>query len=113
MRIVMESELWTTLLRFHREIAAPEIMLPLRAEIASSRDETMSHLDALYSQIHDLKTEYQSLTAAVKCIKESTATLSRSVVEQLDRVALRSELQEIDGRLKVLERRVADLRSEI
>ncbi len=77
----MADEIWNSLMRFHREVAVPEIVGPLRDEIASSRREALSNFDALYTRFDRLESDYQSLDAAVSRVEE-----------KLDHVALRSEL---------------------
>ena len=57
----MADELWQTLLRFHREIAIPDlverIVIPLREQTAMFRRETMSHFDAMYARFDRLESE--------------------------------------------------------
>ena len=59
---VMADELWDTLLRFHRVVAAPNIIEPIRAEIAAFRNETLSHFDAIYKRFDRLENESAALT---------------------------------------------------
>jgi hypothetical protein len=66
----MADELWNTLLKFHREVAAPEIVGPLREEIASGRGEMLSHFDGVYKRFDRLESEYYALSAAVKRLEE-------------------------------------------
>jgi hypothetical protein len=56
----MADELWSTLLRFHREVALPEIDrvvgAPLRDDLATFRRDMQSNFDALLSafdRLHD------------------------------------------------------------
>ncbi len=65
----MADELWNTLLKFHREVAAPEIVLPLRDEIGSVRGEMLSHFDAMYKRFDRLESEYHAFSAAVRRIE--------------------------------------------
>ncbi len=66
----MAEELWSTLLRFHREVSAPEIIGPLRDEIAARHRETQQNFDALWKQSERLDSEVQSLNAAVRRIEK-------------------------------------------
>ena len=66
----MADELWNTLLKFHREVAAPEIAGLLREEIASVRGEMLSHFGAMHKRFDRLDSEYQALGAALKRIEE-------------------------------------------
>lgn len=63
---MMADELWNTLMRFHREVALPdiraEIAVPLREEMAAFRRETNGHFDALYKRLDRLESEYEAST---------------------------------------------------
>jgi predicted nucleic acid-binding Zn-ribbon protein len=105
----MADELWNTLLRFHREVAAPSIIEPLREEIAAFRRETLSHFDAVYKRLDRLENEYQALRAAVERLEERMT----AVEQKLDRMALRSELRELETKVATLQERISQLESEI
>lgn len=60
----MAHELWNTLMRFHREVALPEIATPLREEMAAFRRETNAHFDAIYKRLDRLDSEFHALNAA-------------------------------------------------
>ena len=66
----MADELWNTLLKFHREVAAPEIVGPLREEFASVRGAVLSRFDAMRKHFDRLESQAQKLSAAVKRIEE-------------------------------------------
>ena len=66
---MIDDELWSTLLRFHREVAAPEIVGPLREEIAARHRETQANFDAVWNRFDRLESEYAALKAAVARIK--------------------------------------------
>jgi hypothetical protein len=60
---VAEDELWKTLLRFHNEVLKPELD-ELRYDLTGrlvTRDEFLSHLDAVYKRFDRLESEYQAL----------------------------------------------------
>src|SRR5438105_15955648 len=102
----MAEELWNTLLKFHREVAAPEIIGeivgPLREEIASFRRETQQNFDAVWMRLERLDSKVQALTAAV-----------RRIEERLDRTAQQSDLLELKARVAALEEKIAELESEL
>src|SRR5712691_466012 len=69
---VIADELWHTLLRFHREVVAPDIdrmvvsrIEPLRDELAAFGRETHANFDAVLSHFDRLESEYHALRAAV------------------------------------------------
>jgi predicted nucleic acid-binding Zn-ribbon protein len=116
----MADELWNTLMRFHREVALPDIRaaiaVPLREEMAAFRRETNGHFDAIHKRLERLESEYQELAAAVRRVEDRLAALEQRVgaVEQtLDRMALRSELLELKAQVANLEERIAQLEGEI
>ena len=53
--MIVPEELWDTLLRFHREVAMPDIAahvtVPLREGMAASSGETNAHFDAIYARL--------------------------------------------------------------
>ena len=59
--MLMAEELWNTLMRFHREVALPEIRaeiaVPLREELAAFRRETNSHFDAICKRLDRMASE--------------------------------------------------------
>jgi DnaJ-domain-containing protein 1 len=64
----MADELWGTLLRFHREIALPDIdrvVAPLREDLAAFKRETHANFDAVWKRFDRLESEYHSLSAAM------------------------------------------------
>jgi hypothetical protein len=63
----MADELWNTLLKFHREVAMPEIVGPLREKIASFKRET----DAGFNEMHRRFDRLDALN------REISATLAR------------------------------------
>jgi hypothetical protein len=65
----MADVLWDTLLRFHREVALPDIDrivgAPLRDDLASFKRETHANFDAVWKRFDRLESEYHSLSAAM------------------------------------------------
>ena len=68
------DELWSTLMRFHREVAAPEIIGPLREEIAARHRETQANFDAVWKRFDRLESEYHALKAAVARIEQQLSS---------------------------------------
>jgi predicted nuclease with TOPRIM domain len=93
------EELYQTLLRFHREIAVPDmertIREPLQREIRDLRDEMHTDSDALWKQMETLNQEYQAIKAGLKRLEEQ--------------MAARAELERLKERVVILEHRVDDL----
>lgn len=68
----MANELWNTLMRFHREIALPDVerLLDTRIGRVDERidalaDQMLTHFDAIYVRFERLESEYHSVRAAV------------------------------------------------
>lgn len=74
----MNDELWSTLLRFHREITLPDIdrivagrINSVRDELAAFKRETHANFDAVWKRFDRLESEYHSLASAVKRLENS------------------------------------------
>ncbi len=84
----MADELWNTLLRFHREVAAPEIIAAVREDIAAATRRTEANFDAAWKRFDRLESEHYSLTAAVNRLEGRVAALDprlTAVEQKLDR----------------------------
>ena len=92
----MAEDLYQTLMRFHREIAIPDmettIREPLQREIRDLRDEMHTDSDALWKQMETLNQEYQAIKAGLKRLEEQ--------------MAARAELEQLKQRVTILEGRV-------
>ena len=64
-REVIAPDLMATLLRFHEEVSKPEIMGTLRQEMAANHRETLTHFDAVYRRLDRLVIGYESLTLSL------------------------------------------------
>ena len=66
----MADELLNTLLRFHREVAVPDIERIVgnivEPKITALRDEMITSFDAVHKRFDRLESEYESIKAAVK-----------------------------------------------
>jgi DnaJ-domain-containing protein 1 len=83
---VIADELWSTLLRFHREIALPDVdrivgarIEPLRDDLASFKRETHANFDAVWNNLGRLQSEYHSLTAAMKRVEQRLARVEEKI----------------------------------
>jgi len=56
----MADELWDTLLKFHREVAAPEIIAAVREEFTAFKRETQANFDVLWKRFERLESEYHA-----------------------------------------------------
>jgi len=65
----MADQLWDTLLKFHRQVAAPEIIAAVREDIAAVTRRMDANFDAVWKRFDRLESEYQALSAAVKASK--------------------------------------------
>jgi hypothetical protein len=75
----MADELWSVLLRFHREITFPEIVGTLREEIAAGNRETQTTLDAVWQRLDRLDTEYHVLSAAMMRVESRLASVEEKI----------------------------------
>ena len=65
------DDLFAALVRFHREVVIPDIESRIVTRIASLRDETLSHFDAVYKRFDRLESEYHALSAAVQRLEKN------------------------------------------
>jgi hypothetical protein len=60
------DDLWSVLMRYHREIAVPENERlfgdPLRAEMGAFRNEVNTRFDHVYQQLQSMQSERSSAT---------------------------------------------------
>jgi predicted nuclease with TOPRIM domain len=71
----MADELWDTLMRFHREVAFPEIVGTLHEEIATRHRETQANFDGVWTRLDRLESEYHALSAAMTRVEATVARL--------------------------------------
>jgi chromosome segregation ATPase len=123
----MSNELWDTLLKFHREVAmpsiVPEIVGPLREEIAALDRKMESRFDGVYQRLDRLETDYHALSASMKRVEDRLASLETrmtavetrmtaletrmtAVEQKLAIMPLRSELNELKTRMEAVEKRL-------
>ena len=71
---IAADDLFEVLLRFHREIALPDIERlirePLDARISALRNEVLTNFDAVYRRFDRLEAEHASLKVAVRRLEE-------------------------------------------
>lgn len=103
------DDLYAALLRFHREVALPDVQRAVRNEVEALRDElrshrsdTLSHFDAMYQRFDHLDSEYHALASAV----------GRLETRSVSGAELQREIDGLKSRMKVLEQRIADLEAE-
>lgn len=109
----MSDELLNVLTRFHREVVLPDVERIVErvvdARIDPLRDEMLSNFDAVFKQLSGLKDEYHLLAGAVRRLEERMA----AVEQQIEKLALRSELVELRDRVQVLEQQIARLEAQL
>ncbi len=71
----MADELWNILMRFHREVAFPEIVGTLHQEIATRHRETQANFDAAWTHFDRLESEYHTPSAAMTRVEGRVARL--------------------------------------
>ena len=82
----MAEDLYQTLLRFHREIAMPDIEQKIKEPLERRLDEVNGHLDAIWKELRDLKQE--AITAQLKRLEAKVdGLISRDLQELKERVA--------------------------
>lgn len=114
--INVPEDLFGVLMRFHREVALPDmerigerIESRLDAKISSLRNEMLSNFDAVFQRLDRLDSEYAALKAAVERLEQRMT----AVEQKLDRMALRSELLDLKERVAQLEQRIAEIEASL
>ena len=90
------------LAKFHREVVLPDMQRIVGESETRLRDEIHTAFDALAQRLERLEIEYHMLVAGLKRVEE-----------RLDRVALKSEVQDLKARVEKLERKIAALDAEL
>jgi predicted nucleic acid-binding Zn-ribbon protein len=130
--MVTTEELWQTLLRFHREIAMPDVRELVTSEIDRAvgglRNEMNTHFDGMYKRFEHIDSELTALRGGLKRVEERLDALEvrMSAVEQrldavevrmgavgdkLEFVALRTKLDELRGQIAEMEQRMTAIES--
>jgi len=79
-----------------------ELRDELRGEIRQLRNEMLDGFDGVYKRIERLEMEYEAIRAGLYRLEQQVANLN----ERIDKVALRSELEELKARVAELERQL-------
>jgi predicted nucleic acid-binding Zn-ribbon protein len=113
------DDLFQALMRFHREVVAPEMTELLDAQTRVLRNEMLTNTDGLYKKFGVLETEITMLRGAVRELEHTVADLETRVTgiedrldaidKKLDRFALRDELNELRERADTLQQRIAEI----
>lgn len=103
------EDLIPVLTRFHREIVVPDIERIVAASEQRLRDEMHTLFDSLAHELKELRELYTMLSFAVKRIEERVEAIER----RLDKMALRSELQELKARVDGLQEQVRTLENRL
>ena len=67
---MVADELWDTLLRFHREVAVPDIERIVDSRVTPLRVEMVASFDAVWKRFDRLESEHYSLAAADEALNE-------------------------------------------
>jgi predicted nucleic acid-binding Zn-ribbon protein len=129
------ADLFETLMRFHREVAVPdmlrfhrEVAIPdmqrlinesLEQELRAFRDETLTGFDTVYKRLGILETEMVLMRGAVRDLEKEVAGLKGQMAsvedrlsridEKVDHLALGSEMAEIKEEVELIQQRMTQL----
>lgn len=67
-----------------------------------TREEFLTHMDAIYQQLDALKTESRAIRIGLSRLEERVAKIETTI----DKLALRSELEELKERVAQLEKQL-------
>src|SRR5262245_50252612 len=117
------DDLIPILTRFHRDVLLPEFRQIVRDEVGSLRVEVTAHFDAIYKRFEKLETEYHMLVVGLKRVEERLdrveGRLDRmekglaGLDQKVDKMALRSELEELKARVGGLQSQIRVLEERL
>jgi len=96
-----EMVTWPVLMRFYNDVIKPESEHVRSLFESALRSEMLSHVDGIYVKLNRLEIEYQALRAAVGRIEKEL------VVQNADRMEVRSELLGLKDQISKLNDRIA------
>ena len=97
-----ESVTFSTLVRYHREILAPDFERMLGGLEERIDRRFQGHLDEIDQRFDRLETEYQMLLSGVRRLEERMD----SIVALQEKAVLRSELQQLQARVDALQAQI-------
>ena len=132
-----EEDLFHTLMRFHREIALPDMqrLIDNQTAVMDRRfDQVYTHFDGIYARFDRLESEYEALKAGLARVEETLALIENRLTlveselklvktglvrfemrisamekDSEQKAATQSEILELKQQIAALNSRVADL----
>jgi predicted nucleic acid-binding Zn-ribbon protein len=111
---VADAEIFQALMRYHREVMAPELDQRFGEQMRGLRKEAQNDLDGIYKNFDIIRTEVTLLRGAVReAERRLTAVEARldAIDKKLDGFALRSELNELREQSEAIQQRIAEIES--
>ena len=105
----MGDDLIPILARFHREVTLPDMKSVVADAIDSLERRLDGHFDGIYKRFDRLETEYHMLVAGPKRVEERLDAVER----QVEKLALKSELDVLKARVETLQAQVQELEGRL
>ena len=80
--VAMGDELFSVLMRFHREIVVPDIeriVGRVDSKVDALRDEMQSNFDAVYKRFDRVESEHAALDAAVERVEHRVTAIEQKI----------------------------------
>jgi ubiquinone biosynthesis protein UbiJ len=113
------QDLFEALLRYHRDVFAPELQQRLDEQTTALRSEMLSGFDGIYKRIGILETEMVLMRGAVRDLEKEVAGLKHQMAsvearlarieEKVDHLALASEVAELKEQVEMIQQRITEL----
>jgi predicted nucleic acid-binding Zn-ribbon protein len=115
------DDLFQVLMRYHREVVAPELQDRFDEQTRTLRNQALTDLDGIYKNFDTLRVEVTMLRGAVRETEQRLAALEKRITaiddrldaidKKLDHFALRDELNELRERADTIQQRIAQIES--
>ncbi|HEY4642599.1 MAG TPA: hypothetical protein VII75_14740 [Thermoanaerobaculia bacterium] len=107
------EELWSTLMRFHREVIQPDFDRSMDQRtgdvIRTLSDRMNTHFDAIYHRLVRIDDEVTLLNHAVKELE----TRMEAVEQKLDRLAAKAYVEALERRVREIELEIAGIKAKL
>lgn len=114
----MAEDLFQALIRYHREVVAPDLDQRFAEQKTELRNELLTGLDAVYKRFDRLETEMVMLRGAVTqlerradAIEQRLTSIDQRWLGVEHKVALRSEITELEERVNEMQQQIEQLKA--
>lgn len=106
----------SVLAQFHRDVIVPDMERMGQRIIDEMRREFNGQLDAIYKRFDRLEVEYQAIVSGLRRLEERLDRVEaglREVVEAQQKLALKSDLETLKGRVDSLQAQIRAIEARL